>query len=112
MSPEDKIRNYFKKSEKGVKFYRNKKYFSCLREEKEGNYDVWVCDNPLFVSDNKGLYPIYRTGGRHGVMNKNYHEFLLKDLPDDFNKEIKLKKQDLPKTTRNILKFKAEDLDI
>ena len=56
-------------------FEKNKKYFSCLKEEKEGH---WVCENPLFICGDKGLYPIYRANGRYGVLNKHYH--LIKPL--------------------------------
>lgn len=106
MSPEEKIKNYFNKNEKGVKFEKNKKYFSSLTEEKEGH---WVCDNPLFVSGSKGLYPVYRTNGRYGILNKNYHELVLKALPANFYNRVKIKKQDLNKGSRNVLNFE-EDL--
>ena len=65
-----------------MKFEKNKKYFSLLREEKEGR---WVCDNPLFKCGNKGLFPVYKTSGRYGVMNKNYHELVLKDINEGEN---------------------------
>mgnify|MGYP001472279889 CR=1 FL=1 len=60
-----------------MEFKKNKKYFSSLRELKEG---YWLCDNPLFVCGNKGLFPVYRANGRQGVLNKNYHELVLKDI--------------------------------
>ena len=105
MSPEEKIRNYFKKTEKGVKFHRNKNYFSCLSEQEEGH---WVCDNPLFVSDDQGLFPVYRTGGRQGVMNKNYHEFILKGLPTDFKKEKNKDYKNVNKGAKNVLTFEEK----
>ena len=60
-----------------MEFKKNKKYFSVLRRVKEG---YWLCDNPLFVCGNKGLFPVYRANGRQGVLNKNYHELVLKDI--------------------------------
>jgi|TARA_R110000824_G_scaffold38267_9_gene117069 hypothetical protein len=60
-----------------MEFKRNKKYFSELRMEREGR---WVCDNPLFLCGDKGLFPVYRTNGRQGVLNKNYHELILKKM--------------------------------
>ena len=60
-----------------MEFKKNKKYFSSLRELKEG---YWLCDNPLFVCGNRGLFPVYRANGRQGVLNKNYHELVLKDI--------------------------------
>jgi hypothetical protein len=108
MSPEEKIKNYFNKNQKGVKFEKNKKYFSSLTEEEEGH---WVCDNPLFVSSSKGLYPVYRANGRYGILNKNYHELVMKDLPIDFYKKPKLKKENLHKSAKNILSFE-NDLEL
>ena len=69
-----------------MEFKRNRKYFSCLRETEDiGDQKKFVCDNPLFVNEdmNKGLFPVYRTGGRQGVLNKNYHELILKDISND-----------------------------
>ena len=60
-----------------MEFKRNKKYFSLLKREEELR---WVCENPLFVCGDKGLFPVYRAGGRQGVLNKNYHELILKDI--------------------------------
>ena len=65
-------------------FEKNKDYFSLLREEKEG---YWVCENPLFMCGNRGLFPVYRVNGRYGIMNKNYHELILKDIPNDLNQK-------------------------
>ena len=65
-----------------MEFKKNKKYFSVLRRVKEG---YWLCDNPLFVCGNKGLFPVYKTSGRYGVMNKNYHELVLKDINEGEN---------------------------
>ncbi len=69
-----------------MEFKRNKKYFSLLVEEgKIGEQKKFVCENPLFISDDlsKGLFPVYRTGGRQGVLNKNYHELIYKDISDE-----------------------------
>ena len=60
-----------------MEFKRNKKYVSLLTKVSETR---WVCDNPLFISEDKGLFPGYRTSGRQGVLNKNYHELILKDI--------------------------------
>ena len=60
-----------------MEFKKNKKYFSVLRRVKEG---YWLCDNPLFVCGNKGLFPVYRANGRQGVLNKNYHYLVLKNI--------------------------------
>lgn len=90
-------------------FNKNKKYYSSLKENEDGN---WICSNPLFVGTDKGLYPIYRVNGRQGVMNKNYHELVLKDLPKDFYKEIKQDFKKLNQNTRNVLSFKEEDWNI
>lgn len=60
-----------------MEFKKNKKYFSVLRRIKDG---YWLCDNPLFVCGNKGLFPVYRANGRQGVLNKNYHELVLKNI--------------------------------
>lgn len=76
-----------------MEFTRNKSYYSCLRRESELR---WVCENPLFICGDKGLFPVYRAGGRQGVLNKNYHELILKDL-----KEVKCQK----KTTKLLQKL-------
>jgi hypothetical protein len=63
-----------------MEFKKNKNYYSCLRKESEIR---WVCDNPLFLCGDKGLFPVYRAGGRQGVLNKNYHELILKNIGED-----------------------------
>ena len=65
-------------------------------------------DNPLFICGDKGLFPVYRTGGRQGVLNKNYHELILKDISDELKQSwnIKVKPN---KTTKNVLEFKEDD---
>ena len=67
-----------------MEFKRNKGYFSLLRREGE---ERWVCDNPLFICKNKGLFPVYRTSGRQGILNKNYHELILKDISNELKEE-------------------------
>ena len=63
-----------------MEFKKNKKYFSLLKKESESRF---VCSNPLFVCGDKGLFPVYRAGGRQRVLNKNYHELILKDLKEE-----------------------------
>ena len=93
-----------------MEFKRNKKYFSVLKEEgKIGDQIKFVCENPLFVNEDwsKGLFPVYRTGGRQGVLNKNYHELIYKDISDDLKQAFSYKPKP-NKTTKNILKFEEE----
>jgi hypothetical protein len=40
------------------------------------------------VCGNKGLFPVYRANGRQGVLNKNYHELVLKDIKKEENNEF------------------------
>tara|TARA_R100001594_G_scaffold13276_5_gene28772 strand:+ start:4736 stop:5032 length:297 start_codon:yes stop_codon:yes gene_type:complete len=56
-------------------FKRNKKYFSSLKEEKEG---YWVSEQPLFIGGNKGLFPVFKNGGPTGQFPKNHQEYILK----------------------------------
>ena len=79
MSPQEKIKNYFNKTDKGVKFQRNKKYYSILKENTTGR---WIDENPLFVNKTQGLYPVFKTGGPQGKFTKNHQEFILKNLPE------------------------------
>jgi hypothetical protein len=85
-------------------FEKNKKYFSCLREEKEGH---WVCENPLFICGDKGLYPIYRANGRYGVLNKHYHELTLRDIDKETLKWLGKAGKPGNKGAENILKFRG-----
>ena len=69
-------------------FKRNKKYFSELRMEREGR---WVNEHPLFLCGNKGLYPVFKTGGPTGRFPKNHQEFILKEIggnKDDIGNRI------------------------
>jgi hypothetical protein len=50
----------------------------------------WVCDNPLFICGNKGLFPVFKTGGPTGTFPKNHQELILKDISN----ELKEKKDD------------------
>tara|TARA_R110000824_G_scaffold32377_2_gene104569 strand:- start:1235 stop:1492 length:258 start_codon:yes stop_codon:yes gene_type:complete len=58
-------------------FRRNRKFYAELRMEEEGR---WVCDNPLFTCGDKGLYPVFKTGGPTGRFPKNHQEFILKNI--------------------------------
>jgi hypothetical protein len=80
---EDKIKEHCNKQQKGVKFYRNKKYFSLLRKVKEG---YWVNDEPLFINKTQGLYPVFKTGGPQGKFPKNHQEFILRNLVQEEEK--------------------------
>ena len=92
-----------------MEFKRNKRYYSTLRKEKAiGDQFKFVDDNPLFICGDKGLFPVYRTGGRQGVLNKNYHELILKDISDEFKQKLTYKAKP-NKTTKNILDFKEDD---
>lgn len=90
-------------------FEKNKKYFSCLREEKEGH---WVCDNPLFMCGNKGLYPVYRTNGRYGILNKNYHELILKDIDKETLEMLNREGKPGNKGAKNIMKFRGGENEL
>mgnify|MGYP003141617441 CR=1 FL=1 len=89
-------------------FKRNKKYFSSLKEEKEG---YWVSEQPLFIGGNKGLFPVFKNGGPTGRFPKNHQEYICKDIPkhifDGYNHKP------VPnKTTKNILNFEEEKWNI
>ena len=60
-------------------FKRNKKYYSVLREVHNG---YWVDDNPLFCCEDKGLFPVFKTGGPQGRFPKNHQELILKNIGD------------------------------
>lgn len=89
-------------------FKKNKKYFSSLTEVRE---DYWVCDNPLFMCGDKGLFPVYRADKRYGILNKNYHELIFKDIPENVLKGIKTEPS-VNKTTRSLLKVKEDKWNI
>ena len=56
-------------------FKRNRKYCSVSKEIREG---YWVDECPLFICGNKGLFPVYKTGGPTGRFPKNHQELILK----------------------------------
>ena len=64
-------------------FKRNKKYCAVLREVREG---YWVDSCPLFVCGNKGLFPVYKTGGPTGRFPVNHQELILKNIESGDNK--------------------------
>ena len=90
-------------------FEKNKKYFSSLTEVRE---DYWVCDNPLFVCGNKGLFPVYRAEKRYGVLNKNYHELIFKEIPEEQLKAFKIKPVFGNKGAKNVSKFEEDKWNI
>ena len=54
--------------------------------EREG---YWVSVHPLFLYGNKGLYPVFKTGGPTGNFPKNHQEFILKEIGER-NEEINI----------------------
>ena len=58
-------------------FKRNRKFCAVLKMEEEGR---WVCENPLFTCGDKGLFPVFKTGGPIGIFPKNHQEYILKPL--------------------------------
>ena len=58
-------------------FKRNKKYCSVLKKIRE---DYWVDESPLFLCGDKGLYPVFKTGGPTGRFPKNHQELILKEV--------------------------------
>jgi hypothetical protein len=42
-----------------------------------------MSNKPLFTCGDKGLYPVFKTGGPTGVFPKNHQEFILKDIKED-----------------------------
>lgn len=65
-------------------FKRNKKYYSLLK--KVNNYR-WECTNPLFICGDKGLFPVYKASGKYGILNKNHHELILKDIDNNLKED-------------------------
>ena len=61
-------------------FKRNKKYFALLKEVRKG---YWVDDNPLFIKGDKGLFPVFKSGGPQGRFPKNHQELILKSLKEE-----------------------------
>ena len=58
-------------------------FYLSFKDKK--NIQKWLetFDKPLFISGNKGLYPIFKTGGPTGAFPKNHQEFELKDIKED-----------------------------
>ena len=78
-----------------------------MTEVREG---YWVCNNPLFLCGDKGLFPVYRENGRYGILNKHYHELICKDIPKEILKGIDFKP--VPnKTTKNVLSFEEDKIN-
>ena len=71
-----------------MEFQRNKKYFAELKEESK---DMWVAQNPLFISGNKGLFPYFDTNNKHGLFSKNHKGLILKDIKENKKCQIKTK---------------------
>jgi len=70
-------------------FKRNRKYTGAiLREEKPGR---WVSNKPLFLCGNKGLFPVFKTGGPTGRFPVNHQEFELRNIgKESFNIEDRI----------------------
>ena len=56
-----------------------------LKMKREG---YWVSVHPLFISGNKGLYPVFKTGGPTGRFPKNHQEFILKSFPTKIHLKV------------------------
>ena len=88
-----------------MEFKKNKKYYSSLTEIEDC---YWLCDKPLFLCGNKGVFPVYRAEKRYGVLNKNYHEQVLKEIPESKMKELGEKTIPGNNNAKNILSFEKE----
>jgi hypothetical protein len=69
-------------------FKRNRNYTGAvLEEEKPGR---WVSNKPLFLCGNKGLFPVFKTGGPTGRFPVNHQEFIVKRIGggDDLENKI------------------------
>ena len=62
----------------------------------------------MFLCGNKGLFPVYRAEKRYGVLNKNYHELVLKEIPESKMKELGEKTIPGNNNAKNILRFEKE----
>ena len=89
-------------------FKRNKKYFSSLKEEREG---YWVSEQPLFIGGNKGLFPVFKNGGPTGRFPKNHQEFILKDVPKKVFDGYSHKPKGGNQYAKNVLKFEMKKED-
>jgi len=61
-------------------FKRSKKFYAELEETQKGR---WVSKHPLFTCGDKGLYPVFKTGGPTGRFPKNHQEFILKNIGEE-----------------------------
>ena len=87
-------------------FKRNKKYFSCLKEEKDG---YWVSEQPLFIAGKQGLFPVFKTGGPTGRFPKNHQEYILKNIDKGQFDTWGKKPEPANRYAKNVLKFEEED---
>jgi hypothetical protein len=65
-------------------FKRVKPYTGALKQE--GKTNRWISDRPLFTYGNKGLFPVFKTGGPTGIFPKNHQELILKKLGEEDGK--------------------------
>ena len=97
-----------------MEFKKNKRYYSCLKKEGTiGDQFKFVDTNPLFICGDKGLFPVYRTGGRQGVLNKNYHELILKNISKELKAKLehKVDYNKINQNTKNVLEFGEKEED-
>ena len=62
-------------------FKRERHYAGALKREGETNR--WISDKPLFRCGDKGLFPVFRTGGPTGNFPKNHQELILRNIGGD-----------------------------
>ena len=74
-------------------FKRVKPYTGALKQE--GKTNRWISDKPLFTYGDKGLFPVFKTGGPTGIFPKNHQELILKKLGDKYvrSRQASIKKQ-------------------
>ena len=95
-----------------MEFKRNKKYCCTLKQEGTVKDQIKFVDmSPLFVNDDlsKGLFPVYRTGGRQGVLNKNYHELIYRDISDDLKQSLLRNGTPGNRGAKNVMKFEEKN---
>ena len=63
-----------------MQFKRNKKYYAELKEESK---DMWIAQHPLFISENKGLFPFFDTDNRHGVFSIHHKGLVLRNIKEN-----------------------------
>jgi|TARA_R110000787_G_scaffold210944_1_gene320708 hypothetical protein len=59
-------------------FKRSREYTGAVL--KEGRPGRWVSNKPLFTCGDKGLFPVFKTGGPTGRFPVNHQEFILKNI--------------------------------